>query len=63
MYAHGFIFSGDVTKKGERLAIPKNHWDPRNPEMKPPPGHDVNKFYFSPSIKYAGCEVYARKFM
>ena len=54
--------TGDTTPDGFTLPIPKNHWDPDNPKMKPPAGHDVKKFYLSPSIKYSGCQVYAPKF-
>ena len=56
-----FGLVGDLTSTGAEIVIPKNHFRPdhsRN-EMRPPPGHDTQKFYLSPSIKYAGLEVYA----
>ena len=38
------------------------YWDPKNPKMKPPKGHDVSRIYLSPSIHYSGCDVYAPKY-
>ena len=52
-------YLGDVTPEGTQLRPPSNHWDDLNPNMKPPAGHDVSKIYLSPSIKYAGCNVYS----
>lgn len=53
--------SGDYTPEGVRLKPPANHFDEDNPEMAPPEGHDINKIYLSPSIRYAGVQVYAPK--
>ena len=55
-------FLGDITPEGIQLNPPANHWDPKNPKMRPPDSHDVSRIYLSPSIHYSGCDVYAPKY-
>ena len=62
LHFHLFKFLGDITPEGIQLNPPANHWDPKNPKMRPPKGHDVSRIYLSPSIHYSGCNVYAPKY-
>ena len=54
-------FAGDLTPEGEKLRPPSNHFDVEatDARLRPPKGHDINKIYISPSIRYAGHQVYA----
>ena len=50
---------GDVAHDGEELRPPPGPFDPTVPGKAPPKGFDISKIYLSPSIRYAGCDVYA----
>ena len=46
---------GDISLGGKVVSAPDNHYT----EDWKPPDHDTSQIFLSPSIKYAGCTVYA----
>ena len=47
---------GSLVAGGAEVHQPKGHFT----KDKRPKGFDVDQIFVSPSIKYSGCEVYAR---
>jgi hypothetical protein len=50
------LLPGDVALGGQVISPPKEHFS----EDKKPEGHDLNRIFLSPSIKYAGCSAYSK---
>ena len=50
------MYAGSLVVGGKEVNQPKGHYTKDNK----PKGFDVDQIFVSPSIKYSGCEVYAK---
>ena len=50
------MYVGNLIAGGSMVRQPKGHYTKDNK----PAGFDVDHIFVSPSIKYSGCEVYAK---
>ena len=51
-----YVVSGDVALGGKRLSEEDGHYN----DARKPAGFDTKQIFVSPSMRYSGCNVYAK---